>query len=269
MMERLLAAGALQKLAARAGYFRLDAAMSATAAKRAAQQVHSFFLQAILAHYDIDCVVDAGANQGQFAAALRSDGYRGAIVSFEPAQQQFEILRQHSRGDQNWHVRQEALGAKEERRDLRVMRRPAFSSFLDPAQNQPQESLGRNEVEHVENVSIRRLDAIAPEIPSLKNARRLLLKMDTQGFDLEVFAGASGILDRVAALQSELSLTPLYQGMPHFTEALATFEAAGFRVCSIAPVVRDASTLALIECDCLMLRTATLPAAAPVATPES
>ncbi len=258
----------IQKLAARAGYFRLDASMSATAAKRAARQVHAFFLQSVLTHCDIDCVVDAGANEGQFAAELRSDGYRGAIVSFEPAGQQFESLRRNAAGNASWHLRREALGSREEQRPLRVMRRSAFSSFLDPAANQPAETSRGNEVEHVENVSVRRLDAVAQEIPALKNARRVLLKMDTQGFDLEVFAGAAGILDRVVALQSELSLAPLYQGMPHFTEALAEFEAAGFRLCSIAPVVRDAATLALIECDCLMLR-ATLPAAARDASPAS
>ena len=33
---------------------------------------------------DVNCVIDVGANVGQFGIALRRAGYRGCIVLFEP-----------------------------------------------------------------------------------------------------------------------------------------------------------------------------------------
>ena len=243
-----------QKLAARAGFFRLECDLSPTAAKHAARRIHAAFLQSVLTRYAVDCVIDVGANQGQFAAALRSGGYHGVIVSFEPVREPFEALRRNAQHDPRWHVRPETLGAREESRTLHVMRRSEFSSLLPPAPDQPAVSAGKNLVVRTETVLVRRLDALSSEIPALAQSRRMLLKLDTQGSDLDVFAGAAGLLERVVALQSELSMIPLYHDMPHFTQVLARFEEAGFSVCSLAPVVRDPATLAVIECDCLLLR---------------
>ena len=246
LLDRLFLAPVLQKLLARAGLFRLDAHLSAAAAQRAAQHVHASLLHSVLDRYSIDCVLDVGANQGQFASSLRANGYRGPIVSFEPVAEPFRALSAHAASDPNWHVRPEALGSTDSTRDIHVMRRSEFSSFLAPTPDQPSNSAGRNEILHTESVSVRRLDSLAPSIPPLDSSRHIFLKLDTQGFDLDV-------------LQSELSMVPIYQGMPHFTDAFAQYDAAGFILCSLVPVVRDPHTLIPIECDCLLLRRDALP----------
>jgi hypothetical protein len=98
-----------------------------------------------------------------------------------------------------------------------------------------------------------RLDEIFDDLVEGVSQPRVYLKLDTQGWDVEVFAGAAGCLDRVVAMQSELSVQPLYEGMPSYQEALEVYSAAGFEVSGMFPLVRDAA-LRLIEFDCVLVR---------------
>jgi hypothetical protein len=77
--------------------------------------------------------------------------------------------------------------------------------------------------------------------------------MDTQGFDLEAFKGAAAVHSHVVGLLSELSVQPLYAGMPHYTEALTHYESAGFELMDVFVVNRTRSG-AVLEYDCLMAR---------------
>jgi hypothetical protein len=56
----------------------------------------------------------------------------------------------------------------------------------------------------------------------------------------------------VHALQSEVSLIPVYEGMPHWTESLRVYEEAGFSVAAMIPVANDG--LRVVEYDCLLVR---------------
>lgn len=102
-------------------------------------------------------------------------------------------------------------------------------------------------------MQIVRLDEDLPQLVDV-SASRIYLKMDTQGFDLEVFAGASAVLDRIAGLQAEVAFQQIYDDVPDYHEALRTFEAQGFAVTGMFPVKRDRKSLRMIEMDCVMRR---------------
>ena len=55
-----------------------------------------------LRKFEIDLVLDVGANKGQFASEIRHCGYAGRIVSFEPLSQAHGELLQSSAGDPMW-----------------------------------------------------------------------------------------------------------------------------------------------------------------------
>ena len=77
--------------------------------------------------------------------------------------------------------------------------------------------------------------------------------MDTQGYDLEVLKGCARWIERVFALQSEISITPLYHEMPHYTQALELYESLGFSLMNLY-VVGRAKRGSIIEYDCVMAR---------------
>ena len=61
-----------------------------------------------------------------------------------------------------------------------------------------------------EVVAVIRLDDVTAGY--LRGAKAVLLKVDTQGFEWDVLDGAVETLGKVAAVQLELSLLPLYGG---------------------------------------------------------
>jgi FkbM family methyltransferase len=208
-------------------------------------------LRWILQRQRVSHVMDVGANTGQFGKFMRSI-YSGRMSSFEPVSSAFDHLRQATRDDPNWEAYQVALGSKPGVANIRVAPRSNFSSFLQTndycVTTFGERTMGTRE----ELVKVSRLDEVLEEISADHTDERIYLKMDTQGFDIEVFMGLGDKLSRVVALQSEVSLIPIYEHMPHWTECLEAFEQAGFGVAGMFPVNRDQGRV--VEYDCVLTR---------------
>lgn len=207
--------------------------------------------ETLIRQQQIDLVVDVGANDGAFVRSIRPI-YAGKIISFEPVREVFQRLRQNADGDGNWIVQNLALGSVDTNQTIHVAGETVFSSLLRTneycAERFGELACGARE----ETVSVRRLDGVLPQlIPDFAEAR-ILLKLDTQGYDIEVFRGLGDVLERVVAIQSEVSLIPIYENAPHWTDSIETYEAAGFQVFGLFPVSRDSGRV--IEYDCLMSR---------------
>ena len=77
--------------------------------------------------------------------------------------------------------------------------------------------------------------------------------MSAQGFDVEVFRGPERCMERIFALQSELSVSPIYEQMPHYLESLRYYESFGFSLMNLSVVSRTKQQ-SVLEYDCLMAR---------------
>jgi FkbM family methyltransferase len=212
-------------------------------------------LSEIFAAHQINCVIDVGANHGQFGDFLRQIGYIGRIVSFEPVSSNFKLLAQRSKNDPAWHVHNLAAGAANQILGINVMKSDLFSSFLPTSSYGGAQFAKEMVVTRTEQVQVVRLDSMMHEITKELQNPRVYLKMDTQGFDLQVLEGATGCMPQILGLQSEISLQPIYEGTPNYLTALAKLNESGFSVTSFIPVTRD-EHLRAIEFDCLMVRSA-------------
>lgn len=202
-------------------------------------------LRKLLDQLQINCVLDVGANCGQFAHELRRIGYRGHMISFEPVEREFAQLSESFRGDSKWRGYRLALGSENKHARIHVPASTVMSSLLSPLEHDPAMQL--------EEIEVRRLDDLLPSLLADVHQPRVFLKMDTQGYDLEVFKGARGCIGEILGLQSEISVQPLYQEMPHYLEALAVYESAGFELYNLSVVLRNRSR-ALQELNCFMRR---------------
>lgn len=209
------------------------------------------FLMALFEALQVNCVIDVGARHGEFGTLLRQHGYRGAILSFEPVHENVRILQQVAERDAQWHVFPFALGSEPSHELINVAAASNYSSFLEVSEYGISAD-AKMETKEQMIVEVHRLDALFDEITAHIPDPCVYLKMDTQGWDMEVFRGAKGCLAGIRALQSELSLQPLYDNQTNWLDALAEFQAGGFEISNFFTVFRD-DQLRVSEMDCVMV----------------
>ncbi|MGD0910469.1 MAG: FkbM family methyltransferase [Terracidiphilus sp.] len=194
----------------------------------------------------IDVVIDVGANVGQFGKSLRECGYRGRIVSFEPIASAFQVLAKAAQADGNWEATQCGLGAASGTARLKVSELSVFSSILDSTSAGTQHDK-RMAVDHIEEISIRTLDEIAAPIRG-----KILLKVDTQGYERQVMEGGQQTLPRLSGILLELPIIHTYEGVWQFHEAVKFMDDAGFVPAQITPVgYHTVDKVSAVEFDCL------------------
>lgn len=202
---------------------------------RGAGHTEAGILRRLLARLQPVAVLDVGANIGQYARQVRIAGYQGTIISFEALESAHRTLTQISHGDQGWRIAPCAvLGQHAGMVEINVAANSASSSVL------PSTVLLRGAAPQAAYVAKQvaqcmRLDSY----DGLPASGTLYLKVDTQGFELEVFRGASGLLPRISAVQLELSLVPLYAGAPVMTDMIRYLDDSGFELFQLVPGFRD------------------------------
>ena len=223
--------------------------------ERALEQfLYRMALAKLLKDTAVNCVIDVGANLGQYASMLRELGYEGYIISFEPVRELYERLKILSSEDPKWKVYGYGLGSRNEVKSIHRTRFSSLSSFLT-LNNYAREQFGNaQEVVATEAAEIRRLDSILKTFELPMSEPRFFLKLDTQGYDLEVFEGLGSEISKFLGLQVEVYAVPFYEKMPLMEEALRVYESNGFRSRGFFPICRDNKTSHVIDYDCLMIR---------------
>lgn len=187
----------------------------------------------------ITVALDVGANEGQYALALRAVGWPGRIVSFEPLAKAFEGLAARASEQPVWQCRRLALGARQGPLELNVSASSMSSSILPMHANHERLIPGTQYVA-TEEVACLPLDEVFDEY--VAPADRAALKIDVQGYELEALAGASRSLPRISVIEFELCLDELYIGQPAVAHIIATLFDAGFVLAGVDPEHVDSST---------------------------
>lgn len=203
-------------------------------------RLHSFtaseYLQKLFKRLEIDVVFDVGANVGQYYQFLRNEvGYEGLVVSFEPTPNLVRKLKEKAAREKSWVIQDIALGAENGEFEFNVMENTELNSFRQPSHEDTKLFVDLNVVREKVMVKTRELDAVYDEITQKYNKKNVYLKVDTQGFDLEVLKGASGSLIKIPALQVEVSVVPIYQEAPTYKDIISHLEAKNFVMSGIFP----------------------------------
>ncbi|MEM7445548.1 MAG: FkbM family methyltransferase [Pseudomonadota bacterium] len=210
-------------------------------------------LMRVLDHHAISLVFDVGANEGQYGDRLRRAGYQGRIASFEPISAAHTALTERAAGDDRWTVPSPmALADRAGKAEINVSAHSDMSSLRDYTAEMADLLDGAKFVS-TETVRLARLDDIINGFAGAED--RVLLKIDTQGTEDLVLEGASGCLDRIALLQLELSIVPVYEGTRGFTDMISYLAGLGFAPVLFLPGYFNRRTARLIEMDGVFART--------------
>lgn len=198
----------------------------------------------------IDTILDIGANVGQYGLMTRRAAFRGRIISCEPLAGAFGELSKRAARHDGWTPVHTAVGSTSGTTTINVSANSFSSSVLEMTDAHLTGAPGSGYIssETVAMTTVRDLVAEHGVVPS-----RALLKIDTQGFEGEVLAGAGELIDEFGAVQLELSFVELYAGQRLFDDLYALMREHGLRLHIIEPGFSGPDGR-MLQCDGLFVR---------------
>jgi FkbM family methyltransferase len=210
-------------------------------------------LRSLFRSHAFNFVLDVGANVGQYGLLIRSCGYRGPIISFEPLLAAHERLVARTATDPHWTAADRiALGAEAARTTINVAGNSVSSSLLG-MNSRHLEAAPHSAYAGVEEINVLALDDCIERYAGDRTGG--LLKIDTQGYELQVLRGAHRTLsDRIDVVQTELSLVELYHGQAQMPAICNFLDQYGFSLAYIIPGMHDPASGRLLQLDGVFAR---------------
>lgn len=164
---------------------------------------------------NLDFIIDVGANSGQFSQVISHFYPNAKIESFEPIPELYLKNKKKFNNDKNISLYNQALGNQEGEITFNKNKFGHISSILEISSDNIHYPKKENDLDQIK-VKINTLDNLY-----LNNDKILgvsLLKLDVQGYELEVLKGGHMILKNIDHIIIEANLEQLYKDQPSFTE---------------------------------------------------
>lgn len=200
----------------------------------------------------IDLVFDVGANMGQYASLMRRVGYTGRMYSFEPLGQAYAELVKLSDEDPTWEAVNIAVGDYDGEVEINISGGSATSSSILDMMPQHVDTKPESIYVGKEHVPIYKLDSIFWDYYT--EGSKLMLKIDTQGFEKNVLEGARNVMDYVHGVQLEMSLVELYKGEMLYREMIDFLAEWGFSLHFVEPGFTEKTSGRLLQMDGIFFR---------------
>jgi len=171
-------------------------------------------------------IFDVGSNLGQSIEKYVHRFAYPEIHAFEPSPKTFEELKKRTGRLRGVVLHNFALGSQPGKLQFLENSKSDMSSFLQPGADH------WGAIEHVTEVQVETLDRYCSE-RHIDNID--LLKIDTQGFDLEVLRGTKEMLaaKRVKSILIEITFLQIYQTAPRCDEIFRFLFDHGYRLIAL------------------------------------
>jgi FkbM family methyltransferase len=210
-------------------------------------------LATLFSLYQVDTIFDIGANIGTSVTGFRAIGFQKKIVSFEPIQYLFSQMAVQAAKDQNWVIKNFALGDINEEVYINVSGGHAGASSILSMTSNVLENAPDQEVVRQEKIEVKTIDSIIDQY--YPHGDNLFLKIDVQGYEKKVIEGAKNSLARVIGIKVEMSIVKNYEEEMLWTEMIQLLNDLGFRLVLIENGWSNSLTKELYQIDGIFFRT--------------
>lgn len=193
----------------------------------------------IFRNHKFDTIIDVGANVGQFAIVASVFNSQSKIYSFEPINSCFEQIERIKQSYRNIYPMNFGLGSENSETEINLSGSLGSSSFLEISDAQERIFPGTKKV-GVQIATIKKLDDIFPE---LSTQGLVLLKVDVQGFELEVLKGSERALEQIDYVYLEGSFVELYRHQPLVGDLIYHLGLYNFNLCGVFNVDTGSASL--------------------------
>jgi FkbM family methyltransferase len=195
------------------------------------EDAHVLLLSPTLAR-QVRTVVDVGANVGLWALAAIDLFNPTRMLCLEPSPTTAHALRR-TLADKDVTVSEVAASDFDGTTELTLTADSVNVSLLPPRVDEMNALYGRGYevVDHV-STEVRTLDTLLQDWDEIS-----LLKIDVQGAERQVLAGATATLRRTGIVQLEVTFQSHYDGDLSFYDLTNLMTAAGFHLANMSPVL--------------------------------
>jgi len=152
-------------------------------------------------------IVDVGANTGQWSSMLLDCITPDMLIIIEPLPNAFAELQEKFGGNRRVELHNVAIGERDSVEKLKITRDTTGASLLQPCEKM-RAVIGSNwTVASEVDVKMTTLDRLLVDLPELS-----LLKIDVQGYEKSVLAGAKQTMAKTKFVLIELNFMPQYAG---------------------------------------------------------
>jgi len=198
----------------------------------------------------IRTVLDVGSYTGGFAFAMRQMLPDAQIYSFEPLPDNYQKLVCNLEKLGKFRAFHTALGNRQG--ELSFWRNDfAASSSALAMSNLHKQSFPETGHAVAIQVPVARLDDFLGQV---ELNGKTLLKLDVQGYELEVLHGGLKMLEQVDYIFSEVSFQPLYEGQPLFRDVYDFLKPLGFAYAGSLEVLPSPVDGTILQADALFVR---------------
>ena len=179
-------------------------------------------------------IIDVGGADGTVSIMLSKAFPNAKIYTFEPIQASFQQLSQNTSAYPNIQVNNLALGNKAQMLQMQIAERVTSSSLFNINNQIEDEYLSTNiKKKNEEEIEVQRLDDIFTDGQIFN-----LIKLDVQGYELEVLKGGVQILKRTKVVLIEMQNHEIYSEAPKYYDLDNFLRMQGFELYDIVPSIR-------------------------------